>query len=243
MCTLTPAGKDLLPDGDEELPSGKKLVEWIYRTTYNWSAQARASRLFEAAQASADRYVRTLWGGELPRQVGNVRAFQERGVYHFHYALPAASEVERAWSRTVVKFMDRAWRTDQRRWPDEQTRRDLIWREYAGETTKGFYGFGFVYRGHPAGKTSETAARYLSKNAADYLAMNAYGRGRHYVSSRLTRETGITMRTLRSCNWLYVRRKLIAAGEEDYSWVPSHWSDERRESVLRVWNLVSARAP
>jgi hypothetical protein len=120
-------------------------------------------------------------------------------------------------------------------------RRNLLELEYAGEITKGFYGFGFVYRGNPAGKSSKTAAEYLSKNAAGYMASNAYGRGRHYVASRLTRETGITMRALRSVNWLYVRRKLIDAGELDDDWIPSYWTDDQRQSVLRVWDQVSAR--
>ena len=42
-------------------------------------------------------------------------------------------------------------------------------------------------------------------------------RRRHYVSARLVRETGVTMRALRACNWLYVRRKLIAAGSSTTS--------------------------
>jgi hypothetical protein len=244
LLTLTPPGLDLLPFGDERAASGKELVEWIYRETWNATAQRRASRLFEAAQRAADRWVRKLWGGELPRQIGNVRALQERGVYHFHYVLPFETGVEREWSRTVVRYMNNAWRTDQRRWPDEQQRRDLIFREYAGEPTRGFYGFGFVKRGNPAGKTSETAAVYMSRNAAGYMASNAYGRSSHYVSSRLTSASGVTMRALRACNWLYVRRKLIAKGELDDDWIPSHWSDEHRERVLTVWAMIQpARAP
>jgi len=56
--------------------------------------------------------------------------------------------------------------------------------------------------------------------------------GRHYVSARLVRETGVTMRALRACNWLYVRRKLIAAGEPDDECLPTHWSAEWAAQVL-----------
>ncbi len=247
LVTLTPPGEDLLPFGDERRKTSyeesQRLVEGIYREIYNATAQKRASRLFEAAQRAADRWVRRQWGGQLPRQIGNVKAEQERGVWHFHYLLPYETEVERVWSKTVERFMDRAWRTDQRRWPDEKTRRDLLWAEYRGEITRGFYGFGFVHGGKQAGRTARSATTYMSKNAAGYMSGNVAGRGRHYVSSRLTSETGLTMRLLRSVNWLWVRQRLIAAGELDDHWIPSYWSDDQRESVLRAWALVSARAP
>jgi hypothetical protein len=174
-----------------------------------------------------------------------VRAEQNRGVWHFHYLLPYETEIERVWSKTIERFMDRAWRRDQERWPDEAARRLLIEREYvAGEITRGFYGFGFVNGGRPQGKNSKTAAGYMARNAAGYMAGNAVaGRSRHYVSSRLTRETGVTMRALRSCNWLYVRRKLIDAGELADSWIPTHWTPEQSASVLRVWDVLNANAP
>lgn len=246
LLTLTPPGEDLLPFGDETRTFGDEvvpMVEWIYREIWNASAQARASRLMEAAQRSADRWVRRLgWSGDLPRQIGNVRAEQKRGVWHFHYLLPYESAIERAWSKTVHRFLDQAWRRDKERWPDESVRRELIWREYAGETTRGFYGFGFVNGGNPSGKSREKSARYMARNAAGYMTENAAGIGRHYVSARLVRETGVSMRVLRALNWLYVRRKLIAAGELVDDVVPSYWSAEWRELVLRVEALVAAPA-
>lgn len=243
LVTLTPPGEDLLPFGDEVRSIGDEttpLVEWIYRETWNATAQARASRLFEAAQRAADRWVRKSgWKDELPRQIGSVRAEQKRGVWHFHWLLPYETPVERMWSRTVHRFIDNAWRRDRERWPDESVRRELIWREYAGEITRGFYGFGFVNGGNPAGKSREKSARYMARNAAGYMVDNAAGSGRHYVSSRLVRETGVSMRVLRSLNWLYVRRKLIAAGELEDDVMPSYWKDEWRELVLKVEALVA----
>ncbi|HWI05773.1 MAG TPA: hypothetical protein VNT52_18345, partial [Acidimicrobiales bacterium] len=156
---------------------------------------------------------------------------------------PYETEVERVWSKTVERYMDRAWRRDRERWPDERDRRLLIEREFAGEVTRGFYGFGFVHGGNPAGKERQKASGYMARNAAGYMAENVAGRGRHYVSSRLTRETGVTMRALRSCNWLYVRQKLIASGELVDEWLPSYWDEERRQSVLRVYGLVANRGP
>lgn len=249
LVTLTPPGEDLLPFGDEcRVIDGEsvQLVEHIYREAWNVTAQHRASRLYEAAQRSADRLVRRGgWKGQLPRQLGMVRAEQKRGVWHFHYELPMATEVERVWSRQMVRFLDHAWRSDQRRWPDESVRRDMVWNEYVtGRGVRGFYGFGFVHKGSRHGRESMRAARYLGRNAAGYMASNAAGRGFHYVSSRLTRETGVTMAALRSCNWLYVRRKLIAAGELDDEWVPTYWSPDKRRSVLGVWAILeSGHAP
>ena len=248
LLTLTPAGQDLLPWGDEyrktSYEESDRLVEWIYREVWNQTAQARATRLFEAAQRAADRWVRKRWAGELPRQLGNVRAEQKRGVWHFHYLLPYETEIERVWSKTIERYMGNAWKRDQARWPDEAERRLLIEREYAGEITRGFYGFGFVHGGNPAGRSQEKAARYMGRNAAGYMAGNAVaGRSRHYVSSRLTRETGVTMRALRSCNWLYVRRKLIASGELADSWIPTYWSPEQTAATLRVWEVLNANAP
>jgi hypothetical protein len=248
LVTLTPPGEDLLPWGDEVRKVGydevQPLVEYESREHWNWSAQARATRLFEAAQRAADRWVRKQWAGELPRQIGNVRAEQKRGVWHFHYLLPYESEVERVWSKTIERYMDRAWRRDHERWPDEAQRRGLIEGEYyRGEITRGFYGFGFVNGGNRAGQKSSTAARYMARNAAGYMAGNAVaGLGRHYVSSRLTRETGVTMRALRSCNWLYVRRKLIDEGELLDGWIPTHWDESKTDQALRVWVLMNPAA-
>jgi hypothetical protein len=215
------------------------MVCWEDRVLWNMTAPARASRLFEAAQRHADRGVRRIWAGQLPRQIGNVRSEQQRGVWHFHYQLPYETEVERIWSKMVERFLNRAWRNDHEQWPDPADRRRLIWLEYSeGTPTRGFYGFGFVKGGNPAGKTSATAANYMSRNAAGYMARNLVGPSRHYVSSRLTRQSGVTMRALRSVNWLYVRRKLIASGELDDTWVPGYWSEAKRAEVLGVWSML-----
>jgi hypothetical protein len=248
LVTLTPPGEDLLPFGDEvrKVAEGEshRLVEHIYREIWNYSAQARATRLFEASQRAADRWVRKSWAGPLPRQVGNVRSEQKRGVWHFHYLLPYETEIERVWSKTLERYMNNAWRRDLDRWPDEVERRRMIEREYmAGELVRGFYGFGFVYGGNAAGKSSGKAARYMARNAAGYMARNVAGNGRHYVSARLTRETRVTMRALRSCNWLYVRRKLIDSGELMDSWIPAHWSSEKSAETLRVWAVLNPNAP
>jgi hypothetical protein len=252
LLTLTPPGQDLLPWGDEErLVSGcvgegnaefSRLVEYPYREVWNATAQARASRLFEAAQRNADRFVKRQWGGEVPRQIGNVRSEQKRGVWHFHWLLPMATEVERAWSRCVRRYFEHAWRNELARWPPEERWR-MLWAEYAGERpTRGFYGFGFVDRKTGRhGASSRKAARYMGRNAAGYMARNVAGVGRHYVSARLVKKTGVTMRALRSCNWLYVRRKLIEARELDDQWIPCHWTPEWTAQVLTVLAVVDPR--
>jgi hypothetical protein len=107
---------------------------------------------------------------------------------------------------------------------------------------RGLYGFGFVdrkTRRHSA--SNRKAARYMAKNAAGYMACNVAGVGRHYVSARLVRETGVTMRALRACNWLYVRRKLIGSGELEDGWIPTHWTPEWTAHVLAVLARVDPR--
>lgn len=245
LVTLTPPGQDVLPWGDETGLTDRgervELVDYIYRTIYNATAAQRASRLIEAAGRAADRWVRRNgYTGVLPRQVGNVKALQRRGVWHFHYVLPMGTPVERMWSRLVHRYMDNAWRRDLERWPEPDVRIGLLFAEYAhGEIARGFYGFGYVNARNPAGRSAEKSARYMARNAAGYMARNIAGSGSHYVSSRITRETGVTMRTLRAVNWLHVRRKLVQAGELLDAVVPSHWSEEWAAEVLRVEALVT----
>jgi hypothetical protein len=248
LLTVTPLGQDVLPYGDETRPFGKlpnveqvPQVEWIYREVFNGTAAQRFSRLSEAAQRAADRWVRRQgYEGRLPRQVGNARAFQKRGLLHFHVLLPYATALEQSWARLVHRFTDNAWRRDLERFGPEGIF-DQLWREYHGETpARGFYGFGFVNARNPAGRSAEKSASYMARNsAAPYLAQQGGG---HYVSARLTRETGVTMRALRAVNFLYVRRKMIAAGELDDEEMPFWWSPEWRETVLGVQALC-ARAP
>jgi hypothetical protein len=186
--------------------------------------------------------VRRMWGGELPRQLGNVRSPQSRGVDHFHYAMPESTEIEKVWSRHVRRFIEAARRREGKLDAGEVwAALELEWR--TGEVTAGVYGFGYNHGGRRG--ANEKAARYMARNAAGYMASNAdVGRARHYVSTRLTRKTGVTMRALRSVNYLWARRKMIADGELDDTWIPSYWDADRLASVLHVWGLVeAARAP
>jgi hypothetical protein len=50
------------------------------------------------------------------------------------------------------------------------------------------------------------------------------------------------MRALRACNWLYVRQRLIAAGELEDALVPSYWPAEWAAEVLRVYAVVTSAA-
>lgn len=149
--------------------------------------------------------------------------------------------IEATWSRVYWRYVESVCARESKLPPAE--RWAAIEREYlTGEITPGVYGFGFQHKGS-LGRSAEKAARYLARNAAGYMAGNAMGWGTwHYVSNELTRSTGVTMRSLRSCNWLHVRSKLIRDGELADSWIPGHWSDEKRAAVLAVWALVAAPA-
>lgn len=208
----------------------------------------------EAAQRSADRMLRRSgWRGDLPRRVACVWSEQKRGLWHVHEALPAGSEVERAWTRQVVRFIDAARKRDEMRCANEvATLVDV--EHYLGEPTRGFYGFGFVDRNplrklgvSQHGGSPVRAAAYLARNAARYLGENVEsaregqelpGRAlRSYVSRRLTLRTGCTVRNLRRARYVYVCIR-------DSLPLPE-WSPEELEAVARLLGLgvVEARAP
>jgi hypothetical protein len=137
-----------------------------------------------------------------------------------HEALPAGSEVERSWTRHVVRFMAAMVKQDSRRSASEVWTLLDLEREL-GAITRGFYGFGFVDRdplrsmgvGNRGGDPVRAAA-YLARNAARYLGGNVESaregqelpgrRLRSYVSRRLTMSTRCTIRNLRRARYLYV---------------------------------------
>lgn len=222
---------------------------------WNRTASARYGRLMKAAQLYADRLVRRQLGPgvKLPRRVAVAWSEQLRGVWHVHEALPAETEIERIWSRQVVRFIEVATKRDSRR-PVAEQRTLLDVERYLGEPTRGFYGWGFVDRnplarmgqqGH--GGSPVAAAAYLAKNVARYLGANVEtaaagaqlpGRSlRSYVARRLTTETGCTIRNLRRCRYLYV---LI----RDSLPLPE-WSPDELEVVARLLGLSPelGRAP
>ena len=251
LFTLTAPGADVLPwDTDlcTHLPgekcSGLKgcRVESIYAHIFNVTYAARMARLHEAAQRHADRVTRRLgWKGELPRIVSRTRSPQRRGVDHGHTGLPQGGPVEVGWSRSYRQYVERVCRRERALAPEVVwAALELEWR--TGEITPGVYGFGFSHPGRAA-HGAKSASTYQARNAAGYQASNVKDalRSSHYISRRITQETGATMRALRSCNWLYVRRDLIARGELLDSWIPAYWSPEWSAQVQRV--LAAAEAP
>ena len=140
LVAVTGPGADVLPwDGGEVDPAA--AFRW------NTTASKRMARLLKAAQVAADRQVRRSgWRGPYPRIVARAWAPQKRGVWHVHFALPAETEIERAWSRTVVRFIDAAQRLERERLPADE-RRALLELEYRlGEAARGFDGWGFIDR-------------------------------------------------------------------------------------------------
>lgn len=199
LVAVTAPGADLLPwDHDACLiegphkHSGKLGCRVVRDVADEWNecASDEYAKLWKAATIAADRWMRRQYGSsvKLPRRVAVVWSEQRRGVWHVHEALPAATHVERQWSKLVVDYVSRA-------------------------STK--YAWGFVDR-NPLREAarfdgSELAARYLARNAASYLSENtseAYGLPgrslRSYVARRLTMKTGATMRNLRRVRFLYV---------------------------------------
>jgi hypothetical protein len=158
---------------------------------WNENASERYARMWKAASIEADRWLRRLgYRGQLPRRVANAWAPQQRGVWHVHEALPAATATELQWSRLVVTYLAR----HSRRYGWGNVDRNPLRRATIGRSTD----------------AAALAARYLARNAAGYLAGNLElaslpGRAlRSYVSRRLTSKTGVTIRNLRRVRYLFV---------------------------------------
>jgi hypothetical protein len=252
IVTLTPPGADVLRWGE----GNDRRVDPVDAELFNLSASRRARRLFQAAAKSADRYLRLMgYRGRLPRSLGVVWAPMRRGVWHIHWALPNESPAEKLWSRTVVRFMDKAWRTEAARYTANERR--LLLELEAGQVInvggdygsysppRGFYGWGFVDRHDKTQGVTSKAAHYLSRNAAGYLGRNVASgvqlpgrKVRLYVSSRLTRETGVTIRNLRRLRQLYVRR-----ARAEIPLVPERWSPRDTAHLLRMLDPVSPAQP
>lgn len=79
------------------------------------------------------------------------------------------------------------------------------------------------------------------------MARNVAGVGRHYVSARLVRETGVTMRAHGACNWLYVRGKLnfrsSIPGEAHETGVPRRRHPAGRRDRRRGYRRGSGTGP
>lgn len=211
LVSITGPGKDVLP-----MMHGRVLDSYAYG--WNLTASDRYARLWKAATLAADRQLRRQgYRGPLPRRVANVWSPQSRGIWHVHEAFPGETAIEIAWSRAVVRFID-AVRRREERIPAEERWAMLELERHFGQPTRGFYGFGYVDRNPLRAVAADavyanehTAAAYLARNAAGYLAGNAaeamYLPGRtmrSYVARRLTMLTGVTMRNLRRLAYLYV---------------------------------------
>jgi hypothetical protein len=157
---------------------------------WNESASDRYAAMWKAASIEASRWLRRRgWRGPLPVRVANAWADQKRGVWHVHEALPARTPLELQWSRIVVRYIER----HARRYDWGNVDRNPLRKAVAG-----------------VGRDGTSAARYLARNTAGYLAGNVGGvplPGRRltaYVSRRLTTQTGVTMRNLRRVRYLFV---------------------------------------
>jgi len=235
IIAVTAPGQDVLPWDDARCAergshkhSGADGCRVLPAAGYTWNRTAsdRYRRLWDAATESADRLLRSHgYRGRLPRRVASVWAPQGRGVWHVHEALPAATAIERVWSRHVVAYIHRR----------------------GGE-----YGWGYVDRNPlryayalSGSSSSDRVASYLARNAAGYLASNGAapewlpGRWlREYVSRRLTTVTGVTMRSIRDAHYLWA---IITFGLEEPAWFADQSRLERAWSVLIA--PLAARPP
>lgn len=233
VVAVTPPGKDVLPWVERELlvaETGELVRRSVVhpRHAYAWNstASARYSRLWKAASKASDGVLkRHGWRSGFPRRVANVWAPQERGVWHIHEALPAATPAELLWSRTMVDYIDAVRKREFQ--IDGEIRWEWILEELGNEIDRpvirrSFYGFGFVDR-NPMRKMmreigtvfdgdNAKAIQYLARNASEYLGQNASSKSRWisgrsnrvYISRALTMATGVTLTNLRRKRYLHV---------------------------------------
>jgi hypothetical protein len=249
LVAVTGPGKDVLPWEGAKVDASAAFV-------WNMTASKRFARMLKAAQVAADRQSRrAAWRGDLPRVVARAWSPQKRGVWHVHLALPAEMQIELAWSRTIVRFLDAAQRNERETLTAAERRTLLDVEHHLAAPVRSFYGWGFVDRnaarrlGSVRGELGALrAANYMARNVGRYLGENAAegveadarlpGRSvRSHVSVRLTRLTGVTIRNLRRARYLFVciRNDLP---------LPD-WPDELLEAVwlLLTANVAVARGP
>ena len=249
LVAVTGPGKDVLPWDGAKVDANAAFV-------WNMTASKRFARMLKGAQVAADRQTRRSgWRGDFPRVVARAWSPQKRGIWHVHLALPAETQVELGWSRTVVRFLDAAQRSERETRSATERRTLLELEHYLEASVRSFYGWGFVDRnaarrlGSVRGELGAVrAAQYMARNVARYLGENAAegvetetrlpGRSvRSHVSVRLTRLTGVTIRNLRRARYLFVciTRDLP---------LPD-WPDELLKAVwlLLAVNVAVARGP
>jgi hypothetical protein len=204
LVTVTAPGADVLPWS----PAGRVVAPDVARE-WNESAPARWSRLHDHAAQEARRLARSRnveW-----RLLMKAWEYQKRGVLHLHLVVPCATAGERQVSELYVS---------------------VLAREAQGK------GFGFVDRGKlpvSGGRRSSRCLEAVSPQraagyVAAYLASTGAGKGGiaevaraqgvpgpvFYVTSVLTRASGVTMRSLRDRRRVMTRYP--AAGESHLAW-------------------------
>ena len=209
LITLTAPGAKVLPWDRSACPKGAHTcsgmlgcrVAWVAAASWNATVTKRLGELLKAAREQTRRQDR----GARVEVLGYVCEAQQRGVFHPHVVLGYRTAADRAALDTFVGTLRRK---------------------------RGAYGFGTGQRGSfDAGKPDRfnpaDAARYISKYLRPDRAKTSFvplleainrivardpttGRRKHlvrpvYVSTGLTRRTGVTMGFLRYKRWAWRR--------------------------------------
>ncbi len=150
LISVTPPGADLLPWDCPVAHRHSGLNGCRVRRTeghgWNLTASRRYARMMKAAYASADRLVRRYGCKQrLPRRAAVVWSEQKRGLWHVHEALPAATRLERVWSRQVVTYVDNAQRRE-RSMPVDERRLLLDVERHLETAAPNVYGWGYIDR-------------------------------------------------------------------------------------------------
>lgn len=219
LVTITAPGQDVLP-WDE---TGRRVVPAV-ASAWNATAPERLRALHRVAASAAREHAR--WNDTTWDLIARVWEYQKRGMLHAHMVVPCGSVAERDASEEYVRvlaayapaygfgFVDRG------RLPKSGPRRSSRRLEAVAPHRAGAYIAGYIVS-TGAGKpgVAEVAARQGVPGAVVYVA------------ARLTRATGITMRSLRA------RRRIVSA----FPGCDETWTSWR--AACLVDNLSRRRAP
>lgn len=195
------------PDYYRSLPDYRRPSErWIRRyaiaphdvrarVEWNRHAERRYARLHKAAMEHVRRVLRRQGWRELaPVKLVHVWEMQSRGVLHAHITLPHESPSERVMAQEYVAYLSRNGQRYGFGWVDRKRK------VYGAASTAGYY------------------SKYLTKGEFAQVAANVLNVV--YVTRRLTMQTGVTMRALRSLRWFWVCVRYEIA-------FPRQWDVER----------------
>jgi hypothetical protein len=157
-----------------------------------WNLLAR--RHWRELHRTASQNVRRRKGGKHLQILGRVWEYQRRGVLHVHVVVGVDKPVNRHAARLYTEQLQRLHAKHGFGWPDAK------WSSYRGQNAAAYLASYFI-----AGKGRKATVRE-TVTEIDVPPQVVY------VSTKLTRATGVTMRSLRRQRYMHVLRRELERG-------------------------------